>query len=382
MFRLSVTGDKEAARAVFSFKLWQLEPLMPIDKEGRISDDGERITFKRSFDLRQGTSTFTIVGNPTSRFSPGQRLTLSANFYKDDVEATSVADPKRRLSFPKSEVIINTLTAVRPVEVPRLPGLPNMPADVLRAPAQPSDGTANLSVTIPVITGSPAGNGKLYAGEMTLRATIQNEGGLIAQTFGNVWQYRDVKAGSAWTDWVKFEVAGLIAGGKADVTHTWGAGAGEWEFRLVADSGGAITESNERDNYSGATPVSIVAHEGSVLPPPPSATGMPELRLATPVISGRQAGLGKIYAGSMTISEEVTNIGNGAAPRFQIQLFYSQNGREWNDWVRVDSERLAPGAERSVVYAWEGGAGEWYFKACEDIKDTCSQVAFVEVVPI
>jgi hypothetical protein len=99
-------------------------------------------------------------------------------------------------------------------------------------------------------------------------------------------------------------------------------------------------------------------------------------------VSGRQAGFGKLAAGTMSIQAEVTNIGDGMAPPFQFLFLYSQDGNHWSDWVQVDAPRLAPEAERAVRYSWEGGVGGWYVKVCEDIKDTCSPPVFFEVVPI
>ena len=231
----------------------------------------------------------------------------------------------------------------------------------------------NLSVTKPTISGLP-GNAPntFYAGQMTLTSSIINQGGDISQTFSNMIQYRDASANGTWTDWVKFEVAGLVKGSKTDVKHTWIAGAGKWEFRLVAGGGNTISESIS---------LTILPRPGAVIPSvPPISSGTPKLSLTTPIISGRQAGAGKIYAGSMTISEKVTNTGVGSAPPFQISLLYSQDGVNWSDWVSLDSLKLAPGAERNMIYKWNGDAGKWHFKACEDIKDTCSPSVSVEVI--
>ncbi|MDO8594458.1 MAG: CARDB domain-containing protein, partial [bacterium] len=190
-------------------------------------------------------------------------------------------------------------------------------------------GGINLSATKPSISAEPGGEAatELPAGEVTLRVVITNEGAEIRETFGNTIQYRDVTANGVWIPWVTFEVAGLVAGGEATVRHTWGAGAGNWGFRLVADSGGTIAETNEQDNYSEATPVFIVA--GTTLPPSPPPSGMPKLFLATPVISGRQAGLGKVYAGSMTISAKATNSGDGILPASSGGFQYSTDGKDW-----------------------------------------------------
>lgn len=249
-------------------------------------------------------------------------------------------------------------------------------------PITPPSLSLNLTASAPVVTGGSAGaEDRLYTGEMTLRAAITNEGEEIQQTFGNTIQYRDVSVSGAWVDWITFEVSGLIAGGRATVEHTWGGGVGEWEFRLVADSGNVVTESDEQDNYSEPARVSIVAREGEIAPPSASG-GAPKLLLSTPVISGQQAGLGKVVAGSMKISAKVTNIGNGIAPPFKLLLFSSRNGRDWSAWTRLDFLRLAPNAEREVVYTWRGRTGQWYFKVCEDSANTCSSASVVEVVPV
>ncbi|KKW10636.1 MAG: hypothetical protein UY50_C0029G0008 [Parcubacteria group bacterium GW2011_GWA2_49_9] len=236
------------------------------------------------------------------------------------------------------------------------------PLECLSSPRVTQTGSVNLSSTKPTISDSPDGEARttLTAGNMTLRAEIKSEGAEIRETFGNTIQYRDVTANGAWTDWVTFEVAGLIAGGKATVRHTWGAGAGNWGFRLVADSGGTITETNEQDNYSEATPVFIVV--GTTLPPSPPPSGMPKLFLATPVISGRQAGLGKVYAGSMTISAKATNSGDGILPTSSGGFQYSTDGKDWKPWVKADVPELFPGIGHTTVYNWEGGAGVWNFR--------------------
>ena len=248
-------------------------------------------------------------------------------------------------------------------------------------------GSSNLSATAPVLfdsSGKEAGP-SLVAGTMTIRASILNEGGLILRTFNGTLQYRSAAAPAAgWTDWIDFKVAGLIAGGRADITHTWEGGAGGWEFRLVADGRNVIAESNELDNYSQTSRVSILTREGAVAPPPLPASGKPNLVLKDPpFILGEQRGFGKLYAGTMTISATVENEGNGAAPPFQIRLLYSAGGVGWSDWVGLDSSSLlAPHGKRTVTYNWNSGAGEWYFKACEDLKDTCSPPSpLIEVVP-
>src|SRR3989338_4840034 len=74
--------------------------------------------------------------------------------------------------------------------------------------------TPNLTVSSLSATGSSAGAGILYAGEMSVRATIVNRGGTTATTFRNIFQYRDVTNGGAWTDWVRFEVSGLAEGAR------------------------------------------------------------------------------------------------------------------------------------------------------------------------
>lgn len=220
----------------------------------------------------------------------------------------------------------------------------------------------NLTAATPAVTGVSAGGAdRLSAGEMTLRAAIINEGGEIRQTFGNTIQYRDVSVGGAWVDWITFEVPGLIADGRAEVEHTWGGGVGEWEFRIVADSGSDVSESNEQDNYSEQARVSIVAREGDIAPPPVSG-GAPKLLLAAPSIRGQQAGLGKIYAGSMTISVKVTNVGDGVLPPSRGVFQSAADGRTWNDWVRADVPRLGPASGHTISYNWNGGNGLWYFR--------------------
>ena len=235
----------------------------------------------------------------------------------------------------------------------------------------------NLSVAKPWITSiMPAGKADThYESEMTFNATIQNKGEAITKTFGNTIQYRNVKSGGDWVDWVKFEIAKLEVGGEVSIGHSWKGVAGEWEFRLVGNSTGAPV-------YSEAARVSIIARAGEIVPPEPPALGTPVLLLYPPTIKGEQAGEGKIYAGGMSIYEKVTNIGDGMTPPFQILFLYSQDGENWSDWVRLDFSKLAPAAERSVFYGWKGNPGKWHFKACEDIKDTCSLPIFVEVIPI
>ncbi len=247
------------------------------------------------------------------------------------------------------------------------------PVKIVRKSVMPSDASMfNLSVAQPTITSPTAGNSSaLYAGETTIHLSIVNKEATIKQTFGNTIQYRDVTSNGPWTDWVKFEIAGLVAGEKTDIAHTWTAGAGKWEFRLVANNGNNISET---------TSVNILPRGDAVAPSVPPASSAPKLSLTTPTISGTQAGIGKLRAGSMTISEKVTNTGVGSAPPFQILLLYSQNGTDWSDWIRLDSLKLAPQAERTMIYTWNGNAGKWYFKACEDIKDTCSEPLLVEII--
>ncbi len=244
----------------------------------------------------------------------------------------------------------------------------------------PLVGGLNLTATTPTVTGSSAGEGKLYAGTMTFRAVVESSGGETPETFKNILQYRAATEGGPWIDWVKLDVPPLSFGQYAILTNTWDGGVGEWEFRLVADSDKVIAESDEEDNFGESVRVSIVPRPGAAILPPPPASGTSALRFSTPIVSGRQAGLGKLVAGTMSIQAKVTNIGDGTAPPFQLLFLYSQDGSNWHDWVRVGSPRLAPEAERTARYSWEGGVGGWYAKICEDIKDTCSPPVFFEVV--
>ena len=134
--------------------------------------------------------------------------------------------------------------------------------------------------------------------------------------------------------------------------NTWGGGEGEWEFRLVADSGGAVSESDEQDNYSEATRVSIVLREGEAAPPPSSSGGEPKLFLAPPTIVGKQAGAGRIYAGSMTIAAKATNIGDGALPASRAGFQYAEGGGDWQEWVQVDMPPLLAGRSHTTTYNW------------------------------
>ncbi len=382
-FRISVTGNSSALSGMNSFGLYRLNPPGYIGY-GKFGINRESVVFSNSIDIDAGVTTFALGAIPGSKFSPGQKLTLSANFYKDDIEATSKTDPKRYLNFSKSEVMINTLTAVLPNQGVKAPAQGNLPAEVLRAPAKVDKNGVNLSVTKPTISGSSAGEGKLYAGEMTLKASVMSEGLEVAQTFNNSLQYRDVATGGPWTDWVKFEVAGLNAGGRADVKQTWGGGVGEWEFRLVADNGNAVPESEEQDNQSGSVHVVIVPKAGeSAVQPVEKATGPAKLLLSPPVISGQQVGFGKVRAGSMTISAKATNAGGGELPASEGLFQYSVDGRVWIDWVKSGVSTLGAGVSHTNVYDWEGGSGNWYFRFCvneESLGRECSSNAFVEVV--
>mgnify|MGYP001620158433 FL=1 len=237
----------------------------------------------------------------------------------------------------------------------------------------------NLSVTKPEIFSIlPAGAAnKFYAGEMTLSATIKNEGEVIEKIFSNSIQFKDAKS-DVWEGWITFDIARLEKGGQAEVSHKWMIGKGEWDFRVVANSNKAI---KEQGNYSETIRVSVMEQGGAVTPPPLPAGGKPKLVPTTPVISGTDAGEGKIKAGGMSIYEKVKNEGDGIAPPFQILLLYSQDGENWSDWVRLSAATLNPQAERTLLYGWKGNPGKWHFKACEDIKDTCSEPVFIEVVP-
>jgi hypothetical protein len=221
---------------------------------------------------------------------------------------------------------------------------------------------------------------RFYAGETTLRVTIINQGAAIPQTFGNTLQYRNVATNGVWTDWMKFDVTGLNSGAWAKFENKWDSGAGEWEFRLVADRTNSVIESNEGDNVSEATRVSFVAREGTPTSGNPTTGGTPKLKLDTPTIMGMQEGPGRFRADSLTIKAEATNIGDGYAPRFVLQLQYSRDNREWTNWVEVEAPTLAPGATRSISYGWGGGSGVWYFRACENVGNTCSSSVEVEVV--
>ena len=122
----------------------------------------------------------------------------------------------------------------------------------------------NLSVTKPTISGSSAGApDRLFTGEITLRAAILNESSQTLPKFSYVWQFSVPAQNRVWADFVRFDIPSLAAGASANVEYKWTAeGPGEWEFRLVADSGNAIAESNEEDNYSQPIRVSIVDRKG------------------------------------------------------------------------------------------------------------------------
>lgn len=378
-FRISVTGNSSALSGMNSFGLYRLNPPVYIG-DGKFGINRESVVFSNSIDIDAGGTTFAIGAIPGSKFSPGQKLTLSANFYKDDIEATSKADPKRYLNFSKSEVMINTLTAVLPNQGVKAPAQGNLPAEVLRAPAKVDKNGVNLSATKPTISGSSAGEGKLYAGEMTLKASVMSEGLEVVQTFNNSLQYRDAGGSGAWVDWMRFEVPDLAGKENADVTYRWSGGAGDWEFRLVADSGGEIAEANEQDNYSPPMRVFIVAREGDTSLPP--AIGTAHIVSGKPVIQGTSDGLGKLRAGAMTFADKVINTGEGTSRAFKALLQYSKDGAHWSDWVQIDISPLGPGNSSDISYSWSGSEGVWFFRTCDDVTDTCSASTKVEIVSI
>ena len=99
-------------------------------------------------------------------------------------------------------------------------------------------------------------------------------------------------------------------------------------------------------------------------------------------MSGIQAGAGKLKAGSMTFESKTTNAGDGVSRPFQALLQYSKDDVSWSDWVQINLPALGPGQFSDVIYSWSGGEGVWYFRACDDISDTCSPSTKVEIVPI
>jgi|GEM_PF-1807279 len=254
----------------------------------------------------------------------------------------------------------------------------NSPSNLVRfVVLESSASSTNLSVSRLAIVGEPAGAGRFFTGKLKLGALIRNEGAAIAQTFKNTLQYRT--PGGAWTDGLVFEIPGLSAGISADVTYDWAGSAGEWELRILVDSGNIVAEIDEGDNASETFRASFVSRGetgGN------AQNGAARLRSSRPIVSGIFVGFGKLKAGMMTFASKATNTGDGVSRPFKALLQYSRDGEYWSDWVQIDLPPLGAGQTADIKYSWTGGEGVWFVRACDDVSDECSPSTRFEVVGI
>lgn len=112
---------------------------------------------------------------------------------------------------------------------------------------------ANLVPSAPTISGTRTAAGdKLYAGSMSLTATIQNTGGPLTSSVSARFQYSTNNA-----NWYDFQEVGPITTTPKNVSHSWTGGVGNFYFRLCIGNG--------TDNCSSPTYIEIVPTEGAFL---------------------------------------------------------------------------------------------------------------------
>jgi hypothetical protein len=111
-----------------------------------------------------------------------------------------------------------------------------------------------LVPSAPTISGTRTAAGdKLYAGSLSLTATIQNTGGALIDPVSARFQYSSNDA-----NWYDFGAnVGPITTVPKNVVYSWEGGAGIFYFRLCIGDG--------VDNCSGSVKVEIVPTEGAFL---------------------------------------------------------------------------------------------------------------------
>lgn len=214
--------------------------------------------------------------------------------------------------------------------------------------------------------------GNVESGTLTLTGIISVPKDEWFSEVKNTFQYASGQG--TFVDWVSFTFPeGLKPRDTATDTYTWQAGEGDWRFRLCMDS-------KEKGRTCGEeTSVTIV---GSVSRSPivtPSCAGPSKLVPTTPILSGENAGAGKLRSGMMKVSTSITNTTGSASQVTSGRFEYSQDGKKFTPWVNFSVPTLSPCAKSSTSYSWEGGEGTWFMRAC--IKDECSESAEMEVVP-
>ena len=89
------------------------------------------------------------------------------------------------------------------------------------------------------------------------------------------------------------------------------------------------------------------------------------------VFTGDPAIGGGIVAGEMKVTVIVQNSGAVSIGRNFTNAFqYSQNGRDWTDWVTFEMTKIATGDSAEARYTWKGNEGDWYFRFCADSNNT------------
>ncbi|PIQ68908.1 MAG: hypothetical protein COV91_01710 [Candidatus Taylorbacteria bacterium CG11_big_fil_rev_8_21_14_0_20_46_11] len=245
--------------------------------------------------------------------------------------------------------------------------------------------TMNLFANKPILTGdSPEGtDSALLAGNMSIVTAIRRGGGAeLSDTFTNVFQYS--QNGQNFADWVQFDLSELVANTQANAKYTWKGGEGVWYFRVCVDITNAIAESDEDDNCSSATKVTVLPRVdiASGVDTSIDSTGLAgpaHLETETPVFLGRISGLSAELEGYMKIAARVRNTGGDSAPAFTSTFQYSQNGVNFYDWLDVHFPELGSGQAHTASYGWKGGAGTWYFRLCLEGSVDCSSATKVEI---